>query len=198
MKRDLNLIPKKVRTGHIAAYLLPIFIFLLVASIGGYLGITIPNNIRDTNQTELNSLQGQIDALADIGERHEQALVELNALKIQEGTFSKLVISDPTPLHVLLALENASPEEIIMENISYGDAIISISGKTPDDVTLARLLVGVQRTGIFKSFYIVSTSDLANRSFALSDGEEGLGKTFSISIQLFSTQPVVEEGSEEE
>ena len=177
---------------------LPIIIFVLIIAIGAYLGITIPNDIKAAKQSEVNFLQMQVDALMDVGTQHEESLLMLGMLQLQAESFSKTEIDSATPLEVLKALEESSPEDILMDSISYADGTILIHGEMPDDMTLAQLLVGIQRNDIFESYDINSTAALDNRSYLFLEGEEDLGRTFSISLKLRTTNLELEEGGGEE
>lgn len=145
MKADLNLIPKKEAIISKQTILIGALVAAFIFLVGGYFLVYIPKAEKDGILKEIKNKQIEIDSYAGLDEQHAQLSNEIAELKKLINAINELKIKNIKITDRIADIGEIIPVEIMLDNISYSNGLMNITGASPDMIQVAQFMVNLRK-----------------------------------------------------
>ena len=145
MRADINLLPKKessISTKNVAIISI---ISIVVLTLVGYFFVFLPNTEKKAIAREIEKKEEELTQYEGLDEEFIILQTEIKDLKDMLDAVDGITSNYVKITDKLEEIEDAIPVDIVLSSFSYGQELISISGKTPDYKKVAQFMVNLRK-----------------------------------------------------
>ncbi len=156
MKRDLNLIPRAETESSLNKYILPVVLIVVLYAATAYLAITIPQQRLQAKEDEYASLQQKVIELEPVEIQYQQLRAQLAEIEAKKRTIEQTKHSETDPSNILVFIEQACPEDILLDEVNISEDGVVILGTSLSDSLIAEFMVNLRAVELFYGSNITS------------------------------------------
>lgn len=154
---DINLIPKSryvfrdyVKFTLISGLIISFSVFVI------FFGVVDPLRRKNYAEQAFNIHTGQMGEHIDVEADNAALNVRLEELRLRKEALPELFVEKLPKSVIMEKIDGAVPGRVQIDNIVYGDGLISFQGNAPSPVEVADFSIGLTQTGLFSVVRIIS------------------------------------------
>jgi len=155
--RDINLIPKnRYNFRDYVRFAIIIFLIICFSVLIVFFGVLDPLRKKRYAEHSFAVHTGQMEEHKDIDADNIALNARLEELRLRKETLAELFVEKLPKSTIMKSVDGAVPVRVNINNIVYGDGLVSFQGSAPSPIEVADFSIGLTQTDLFSSVRIIS------------------------------------------
>lgn len=155
--RDINLIPKsRYNLSDYVRFAIVIFLIICFSVFILFFGVIDPLREKRYAEHSFAVHTGRMEEHKDVDADNVALNARLDELRLRKETLAELFVEKLPKSMIMQSVDGAVPDRVNINNIVYGDGLISFQGSAPSPIEVADFSIGLTQTDLFSSVRIIS------------------------------------------